>query len=955
MANGRLDWTLTIASTRALVSQLETESETGGLILCESEAVLGTIARNLPEDNSWEFSSFGAHAARTADLSGLSRLRIASRGQQRAAMREAIKKLPPESPYFMSAEFPGALEALLNAARILRHGGISSERLLQVAGIASESSAARLRSLAQLCDEETKLLARVGSMHATDLANHLLEIELRPGIVPKRVFGIVYRDTPPVYFAFLKWLSKATDVRLLMPILPTDSFSESFLQRVSVLLGTAPRRSGEEHWTGTLFGDMHHLHAAPRITILETADRLAECEWVLREAQEQMSTGVFAHRMAIFAADASGYAPLLRSAAMRLGVPIAIPTPQPLLENGLVRFVRSFLGALCETETHAFLKISNSSYLSIASDTFSQIQSLQPHPGGTITWEMLGSNTKESEAGDCRLQKILAWRESAIDSQLSLADWTNSLRSFLEDAGVITHAIHNARTRERDQRAYSALFRALVDEAVIQLDENAKLLNLLEFCELAENLWKQETTIVPSDSSGIQFCSSAQSLPPCDHLFAMGMLEGTMPKRRSEEAALPDEDIQFVNQQLASGIPLPDSYDRARWERANFLSICATATQSLTFSYPRTDDESDNVPAFYLHVLEKKLPGQVCRVNRGTIEWTPKLSDCRSPADERLRHELDSPPRISQQNKLESESVIQTTRRSLKDPISIGEISLTALCPFRAYLRYRKRLYHNLTQSAGYWLTTLSEKAGIFTAKDIQSAIASANDCILEVCRELEGRHEDWELALFQSAAQRTVDEIVAREEFSRKEWRESGSQHQFVDLGRAGTRNQLPISGKVLTFSGRVPLLTVQDDRTMISISGSKGQIDSSKFGNEENHRYRIEYGLYLLAQFQQNKVASLEVEAGPRGRTLYYLGAPKEALKVDKDRKVFRVQVAERAEEFFTPLKEELQEIVDQFVNGELRPRAGIHCGSCSYGSLCRYSSAAAHLEMGDSEEES
>ncbi len=172
--------------------------------------------------------------------------------------------------------------------------------------------------------------------------------------------------------------------------------------------------------------------------------------------------------------------------------------------------------------------------------------------------------------------------------------------------------------------------------------------------------------------------------------FAMGMLEGNLPKRCPDDPFLRESERDALNRALhAHGVRLPTRADAQAAEPMLFQRLLHAAAEQLYCSYPRTQSgDSDALPSFYLEEL-KAQHGEAIEIRFYQLEQiAPPATECLHAYDLSLAQPTsytEPPPALRLPNL--RQRVAHTDRK-----FSVTELETLTRCPFQHFARYVLRL-----------------------------------------------------------------------------------------------------------------------------------------------------------------------------------------------------------------------------------------------------------------------
>ncbi|MEQ1716756.1 MAG: hypothetical protein ABL907_12345, partial [Hyphomicrobium sp.] len=432
------------------------------------------------------------------------------------------------------------------------------------------------------------------------------------------------------------------------------------------------------------------------------------------------------------------------------------------------------LEALVSDDVRDFLRIAQSSYWCLTDADVAELQAEVKEARKLRA----GSQARMAEwsQGDNPAQKwlaqLLGWKEEFSQRALSIPAWSVALKQLLALEPLPLAVTDDTwPTSERDLRAVATLTNCLRDYGSILESARSEVQSLREFIRLCRKIWSDELTVLPgSNPSGIPVFSQTDLLRTYDHLFVLGMLEGIMPRRRREDPVLFDSDRAEISQKLNLDPPLLSSHDVAANQRHHFIRLVANTRQTLTLSYPAAGDNRDNVPAFYLHELNRLLGGSVVRTHHRRRQLVPEPSACRAGADLRLAKALAEPVLHNAPALLTTEDALAKIRLKPEEAVSIRELVRAMDCTFRSSLQYRLGVEQGGQRDPRLRLYRIPRKAKIVQATDTEAVKSALDAAAQDELLDLYGDLEPWEYRIWELAARRLCEQWLNKETKARAE-----------------------------------------------------------------------------------------------------------------------------------------------------------------------------------------
>ena len=904
-----------------------------GVLTSFDDAALPSLAALRPDDEC-EVVGFPALVAKALAAAGEPHGRLAASGHQQAAIARALADLPRDSLLGRGAAHPGLHRALLKTLHELHAFGIDADEMRSMASALPPPLGGKLAEMAELDLTLTATLDALGrethGRHLRACVDALTEADGEDC----RALVLVGGERCPARLRWLRWAADAGwDLTVVVERHAKDGRLFAGAQEAESILGVEAQDVGTGHrLLNDLFARSEHGGPSLDLAIRSAPDPLAECEWALRGCLEAGP-----ERCGLYVRDLPAYAPLLQAASRRLGVPVCAPQRVPLLTNAFARLTLAVVEFAAGSDVRTLRPVLSSSYLALDGRSRRSVESglREAHRMRILQWETLSTWAEAHADRFPWLLKVLQWRESAREAGDDLGGWLDRLRALVHE--LPWHGAYGGASYDsgRDVRAFSAMQTALANESSVERALGAPALDLAGFARRCRELWDSADVSLPTPEVGVPIATRAAALTGVHTLFVLGMLEGSFPRRASQDPILSDDERREISRLRPAEPPLPLSADRAAEERDEFYRVCAAATHRLVLSYPQADDTRDNVPAFYLDAAAQAAGGAT-RTDLPRDLLAPLEGDCLAPADVAMRAALDAPR--------ERPAPVVLTDEKSRELVAAGTGEKTAAelrdalrCPFQYAARHRLNLRPNRREQRWHRLRALPQAARLAAAPDVDSAKRALEDALEAELDLLASEVPEWEVPLLRAGGKRLVADWLRREFAARKLWpMDEGSLRLNVAFGDEGVRSAMPLG---VTLSGVAPAVSRYLNTKTMHLYG--GAVPPVKDLTDAD---RLFYGLHLLSLYEPGVGVQLEVEStgGRRTRLRLDRGSvarrPAEGLDmewlVDEDDR----DLARRV--FFEGVKDSLRHALRTVEHGDMRPTPGDPCDVCDYGELCRRS---------------
>lgn len=248
--------------------------------------------------------------------------------------------------------------------------------------------------------------------------------------------------------------------------------------------------------------------------------------------------------------------------------------------------------------------------------------------------------------------------------------------------------------------------------------------------------------------------------------FAMGILEGNLPKRCPDDPFLRESERNALNEALAPhSVWLPTRAEAQAAEPMLFQRLLHAASERFYFSYPRTQSgDSDALPSFYLEELkaQRTVETRFYRLE----EIIPAEADRLHPYDMSLAQPTDyaEPPPLLRRHALR-QRVADTNRR-----FSVTELETLVRCPFQHFARYGMRLRPLQTDLSVLEVGSLTHAVLCRAARQSQphQTVQRWVEMLTQHLQELLQRGApdlpDWQLQVLHALAERLARRFGKRE-----------------------------------------------------------------------------------------------------------------------------------------------------------------------------------------------
>ncbi|MBS1713337.1 MAG: hypothetical protein JST30_03270 [Armatimonadetes bacterium] len=890
-----------------------------------------------------EALSFADLIGKVIRVLGMTTERVATRGQREAMAALACDSLEGTTTIERAATLPGMAALIESRLEELRHYGIEPDDLKGIAATGAPALREKLEAMVRVSELVRDSMEVSHRVYVTDRIRACFDADAPDLSAVRHVVAVAASEDRPMYDGFLSWLARhGVPVDLIVCLVPerTDLFRPA--QRTASRSGAKSTKVlGERPWYSELFRGVAS-DERPTVSIDLAPDPLAECEWILRECHRLHADGLLYPEIGVFVRDPGHYVPFLLSSARRLGVPVHCSRTVPLLSCGIASTVLRALKGIAGRDVREIARLAFGTYCPTphgsADELLGHTKATWRH--GASSWTRLKAWSDVRTERLPWLDALLAWRDAHLGATLPLSTWLEDFRTLVGETGLWEAASEgHPDVTARDERAQTVLQRSLADRAFVYDQAGLKELSLQGFASLAERIWREETVTFETGVGGVSVSSDIDALPLLSTLFVPGMLEGTIPRRRKEDPLFHDGERATVSESTGSFLPL--SADTARTERDLFVRICAAAQAALVFSYPLTDDDRENVPAFFLDELERCVGGRVTRRTFPRSLSVPDAEDAVLDADRRIREALDGQRDYAGPEMVKADRARNALRPDWDVGVRVEELETAGRCAFQAAFRHRLKVRPPDRAVGTAVLADLPRRAGLVLAADAKDAgqrLRAELDALLD---DLSTDMADWELGLLRATGLRWIEGWVDREFRARELWpRTPGSVRHDVGLDAEGLRSDPKVGDRRIKILAKVSAVYDIGGVSVVQ-DYSPGGPDLRNFVEDlDQSGESLKEGLLLLAQTHRSeRGVAIEIDGG-FDRRLFGL-TPSDAMFLRGDATAgLAVYGLGSKATLVNRVFDRLKHTVSVLDRADARAVPGRPCETCLYGDLCRRS---------------
>ncbi len=744
------------------------------------------------------------------------------------------------------------------------------------------------------------------------------------------------------------------------------------------------------------------------VQIFDAPNPYTEVEMVVRAlCREQRTNGTPWSRCAIIVRSAGEYADLIRSVGEAYGVTISAGQGRPLAEHPCIKTLLTlfsvFLSDWRREDVIGFLKSSYTPASKLAADSLRLRARRRALRQGREGWRKLAEEALEKgEALAEILSSMLESDRRLISEKHAPNEMTNAIEECVKAVGL---------ARPKDEESAAAL--GQWNETLKQVALVARLTGAgqISFAEFHKDLLAalRSTPFSPPLNVVNAKGEAVTLIEPYDagqldarFVIVMGLTERVFPRRVNEDPFFRDEERDALRG--LGEIDLEKQSDRADDERLLFYMAVTAAKERLILSFPRSSEESDTLPSFYLdeaRALFEHIPLEI----RTLADVAPRPEECVSDRDRLLAEclALSGDDVLSDDGAATAEfravlasrllprlpELTEALRQAYASPrrYSITEVETYNTCPFRHLMKYGlklralsdgagaadkgtllhavmrrtfRRRRDSLRIDAGDEVQNLTTALTGELSECMQARAIDASPhrrrmmlrSLTDTLRELAGREiryaglfgaspSYFELSFGQEPDDESDDEEIAQGE--ERDYDSHSTQEPLMIPGNEG-ESAIQLCGAI----DRVDMLP--DDRRAIILDyklGSSVEWDRIKQGRS------LQVPLYMMAVEQLwGKVGAVACYESPRdrGRRRFYRRSEVDIRVFQpvagvEDGKMAKPLSADEYMEASFAAQQSVRQAVAGIRAGYVMPTPGEHCRFCDYADVCRMARDGVH----------
>lgn len=445
----------------------------------------------------------------------------------------------------------------------------------------------------------------------------------------------------------------------------------------------------------------------PSIRMFDAPNAYTEVEMVVRALRhEQESHDTPFSRCAVIVRSAAEYGDLLRTVGAQYDVPISVGQGRSLAEHPFVKTLLTLCAIVLSDwrrdDVIGFLKSSYTPADKIAADSLRLRASRRGLRQGRDAWRRLAVEAAESgEPLAGILAAIVECDRRLSGSRQTAEDFVEAMQGCLKDVRLSSPADEETRIalgQWKQTLSQVAVAARLTSAGPVSFAEfHRDLLAALRAAPFSPRGEENAVLVLePYDAGQLN----------AQFVAVMGLTERVFPRRINEDPFFRDEERDALRE--VAGIDLERQSDRADDERLLFYMAVTAARERLVLTFPRSAEESDTLPSFYLDEV-RSLFDHVPTEVRTLADVAPRPEECVTGRDRLLSAcslledgiaHVSTDARDTVKSIVESRqrprlpSLSESLRESYAAPrrYSITEIESYNRCPFQHLMQFGLKL-----------------------------------------------------------------------------------------------------------------------------------------------------------------------------------------------------------------------------------------------------------------------
>jgi ATP-dependent helicase/nuclease subunit B len=344
----------------------------------------------------------------------------------------------------------------------------------------------------------------------------------------------------------------------------------------------------------------------PQLQLFDAPNAYVEAEMVAREFRRLYADGGLCWSdFAVILRTMGDYAPILSAVFERYGIPLGVDGPEILAENPLLKTLLSFCAVVRygwrRDDVIAFLKSSYTAPDKLVADALRRRARAASVREGRARWLALVQSEDAVEGSVAETLHTMARCEERLDQgRDSPVEFAKRIREVMTEFGLEERIATGDPVRQkRDHAALKLAMEVMDNVATMDSLSGRALVSFAEFHDSLLTAWQSAAAIAPIEGDVVRVAEPYDARErPLKVAAVMGLTERVFPRRVTEDPFLRDDERIALRHVL--GADLEEQQSRADDERFFFYLAVTAPSQRLLLSFPRSADESDTLPSFYL-------------------------------------------------------------------------------------------------------------------------------------------------------------------------------------------------------------------------------------------------------------------------------------------------------------------------------------------------------------------
>ena len=379
----------------------------------------------------------------------------------------------------------------------------------------------------------------------------------------------------------------------------------------------------------------------PPLLLFDAPNPYVEAEMVAREFRRLHAGpgGYVWDDFAVILRGMGDYAPILAAVFERYAIPLGVDGPERLSDNPLLKTVLHLLAVVRRgwqrDDLLAFLKSSYTAPDRLAADTLRRRSRIAGVRQGREKWLELAGSTEGSVF--TALVQIARFEDLLTVGEADPQEFTERLREIVTEFGLESRIEAGEPTRaQRDRAALKEAWEVLAALAQMSAFAGRHTLTFPAFHDALIAAWSTASALAHAEGDRVRVAEPYDARErPLKIAAVMGLTERVFPRRITEDPFFRDDERAALRQ--TGEVDLEPHKNRADDERFLFYLAVTAPADRLILSYPRSTDESDTLPSFFLdEVRAVFLPtGSALPhvVSRTLADVAPRFEEAVTPAD----------------------------------------------------------------------------------------------------------------------------------------------------------------------------------------------------------------------------------------------------------------------------------------------------------------------------------